>query len=316
MSQPLAIGIDVGGTKIAAALVTSAGEVMAAKRLPSQPEKGYAAVVDVIIQAIESLLEMTPEPVVGVGIGVPGLVNSQNGVVRYAANMYWEDVPLKADLQAFLPQNMPLYVQRDSFAELLGEAYFGAGRGCQDLVYLGLGTGLGGAALADGRLIVGHSFTASEIGHLVIEPNGQPCGSGLKGCAESIVSGTGAFRLTKKLLAEQQLATTLEDSAQLTMAEVIQAAHKGDPLAQEVFRRVGDWLTRILAMYAIIINPQRIIIGGGFGRAAYDLLVPPAFNAVSDWALKQSVESLEIARAELVSSAVGASCLVWQSQQT
>ena len=312
----LAIGVDLGGTKIAAALVNRNGEVLATVRRPTQVEAGDTAVLDSIAMCVNDLLHQAPDPVVGIGVGSPGQVDPHHGTVRNALNLGWHEVALQTGLNDRLDTPLPLHIQRDSYAELLGEAYFGAGLGCQHLVYLGLGTGLGGAALAHGRLLTGHDFMASEIGHLVLDAAGRPWHGGLHGSAESVVSGSGVLAETRALLVQGAYASSLQDVPNLTAEDVVIAAYEGDELATAVFHKVADWLSQILAIYAVVLNPQRIIIGGGLGRAAFDLLIPRAQDNLPSWALQQTWQNMRVVRSQLVSSAVGASCLVWHHQPT
>jgi glucokinase len=315
-ARELAIGVDVGGTKIAAALVNGDGEVLAQVRRPTAVSSGNAAILDNIAASIQELLDQAPAPVRGIGVGSPGQVDPVHGVVRHALNLGWdgEAVALRAGLQARLATPLPLYVQRDSYAELLGEAYFGAGMGCQHLVYLGLGTGLGGAALSHGQLISGANDFASEIGHLVLEPHGRVWHGNLRGTAESLLSGSGVLVQTQAWLAEGRYPSRLQDTPQLTAEEVVTAAYEGDELATAVFAQASAWLTRVLALYATILNPERIIIGGGLGRAAFDLLVPSAPTQLPLWVLPPASEKLRVVRSQVVNTAVGASCLVWHYQ--
>lgn len=309
-----AIGVDLGGTKIEAALISRAGQVLLTDRRPT-PAGSPALVLDALAETITTLLRQAAEPVTGIGIGSPGQVDPYQGIVSHAYNLGWEMVPLVAELEKRLEQRHPIFIQRDSLAELLGEAYFGAGLGCRNLVYLGLGTGLGGAALADGQLITGHTFTASEIGHLVLDPAGRPWGGGLSGSAESVLSGSGVLAEARELIAYSAYPTRLVDSPTLSAMDVVEAAYRGDELATAVFAKLTTWLTRVLAIYAIVLNPERIIIGGGLGKAAFDLLLPQAQQGLKQWALKPSHETLAVVRSQVTSSAIGAACLVWQAQK-
>ncbi|MBK8432241.1 MAG: ROK family protein [Chloroflexi bacterium] len=308
----LAIGIDLGGTKIEAALVAQTGQVLATVRRPT-PTESVSAVVKVLADCVRHLQKQAPAPVEGIGLGTPGQVDSTAGIVRRATNLGWENVPLHALLTAELGGNLPLFIQRDSAAELLAERYFGAGRDCANLVYLNLGTGLGGAALVDGHLVVGHTFTASEIGHIVLDPHGRPCSCGLRGCAETLVSGTGFVAHTRQLLAAGQHATSLAEP--FTSGMVLRAAEMGDELATAVVSDTAAWLAQLVAAYAIILNPQRVVIGGGFGRAAFHLLIPRVQADLPHLVLASNHAELEIVPSQLDSSALGAAGLVWQGQK-
>lgn len=178
----------------------------------------------------------------------------------------------------------PIFVNRDAYAELLGEFYFGAGQGCQDLVYLGLGSGLGGGVMSNGRLITGATLNASEIGHLSLDKNGRLCNCGLAGCAETVVSGNGVLETTRTWMITKNYSTSLVDGPMLGAKDILVAAREGDELATAVISKAAHWLGQIIAAYAIILNPARIIIiiiGGGFGKAAFDLLLPEAIEELN-----------------------------------
>ncbi len=309
--EPLAIGVDVGATKIAAALVSRRGDVLAAGRRPTHWRQGTAVVMDTIAALVNELLAQGGAAVAGIGIGSPGLVDAAAGVVREAVNLDWVDVPLAAHTQSRIAGDLPVYVHRDAYAEALGEAYFGAGRGCPNFVYLGLGSGLGGGVIVNGRLVTGADNHASEIGHLSLDTHGRLCNCGLHGCAETVVSGTGVVNQAREMLDSGAYPETLLHTADLTSPQIIVAAEKGDGLATAVLQKTACWLGQIIAMYAIILNPRRIVIGGGFGKEAFKLLLPGVRRVLRQRVLRGNQESLEIVPSILASSAIGASCLVW-----
>lgn len=311
INDQLVIGIDLGGTKIAGALVTRQGDVLATTRRATEPARGSEVVLDNLAASIEQLLAQAAAPVAGIGIGCPGLIDPVSGTVRKATNLGWTNLPLLAGLRTRLGLELPIYLQRDTVAGLLGEVAFGAGQGCRDLVYLALGTGIGSASLVNGQPVVGRNFTASEIGHLVIDPAGRPWNNGLAGPAESLLSGTGVLAETREHLARAAVPSRLADTPELSAIDVVQAAREGDKLALAVMDKVANWLARVIAMHTIILNPERIIIGGGFGQAVFDLVLLPVWRELDRWALKEAHDQLEIVPSRLASSALGASCLVW-----
>ncbi|NKQ37635.1 MAG: ROK family protein [Chloroflexi bacterium] len=309
--EPLAIGVDVGATKIAAALVSRRGEVLAANRYPTNRQQGTAVVMDTIAALVNELLAQGDTAVTGIGIGSPGWVDPEAGIVREAVNLNWLDVPLAAHIQSRIECDLPVYVHRDAYAEVLGEAYFGAGQGCANFVYLGIGSGLGGGVIVNGQLVTGADNHASEIGHLSLDTDGRLCNCGLHGCAETVVSGTGVMNQARELLDSGAYPATLLDAADLSSQQIIVAAEKGDGLATAVIQKTAGWLGQIIAMYAIILNPRRIVIGGGFGKEAFNLLLPGVREVLRRRVLRSNQESLEIVPSKLASSAVGATCLVW-----
>ena len=313
-TQQLAIGVDVGATKIAAVLADNSGYTLLRMNRPTQPERGAIAVIHAIGDIIQEMLSRSPRPVTGIGIDTPGQVNPIDGIVRGATNLGWDEVSLVEELQGYLNIQMPIYVIRDAYAELLGEAYLGNGQGIKDLVYLGLGSGLGGGAMSNGHLITGATLNASEIGHLSLDRNGRLCKCGLYGCAETVVSGNGIVETTQQWMQNQSWQTILPDASDLTAADIIHAAKRNDDLATAVINKAAQWLGQIIATYAIILNPSRVIIGGGFGKAAFSLLIPNAKEELKRTALDMNCQELQILPSTITSSALGASCLVWHSQ--
>ena len=310
----LAIGVDAGATKVAAILADDSGQVLQELRRPTEAEQGATAVIHTIGDVIQELLDCSPAPVTGIGIDTPGQVDPAAGIVRGAANLGWEEIDLVRELQDYLLLTPPVFVIRDAYAELLGEFYFGAGQGCQDLVYLGLGSGLGGGVMSNGSLLTGATLNASEIGHLSLDKNGRLCSCGLVGCAETVVSGNGVLATARDWIVAQTIPTRLVNSPLLSAEEIVLAARMGDELATAVINKAARWLGQIMAAYAIILNPARIIIGGGFGKAAFDLLLPESIRELNQRALEMNRQHLEIVPSTLASSALGASCLVWHSE--
>ena len=232
------------------------------------------------------------------------------GVVRNAVNLGWDEVPLVSGVRGHLERDLPLFVQKDTNASALGEYYFGAARGCPDFVYLSIGSGLGGGIIANGQIITGAAWQSSELGHISLDPRGRPCACGLRGCAETVVSGPGLITLARERLASGSFTSALT-KAELTSASILAAAREGDALALDVFAEMGTSLGIVMAACVAVLNPGRFVIGGGLGLAAFDLIVPPARCALAERVVKSSIEALDIIPSALQSSAIGPSCLVW-----
>ena len=315
MSDSLAIGIDLGATKIAAALITRTGEVLAAAQSETQALAGFEAVADRVAESIETMRAAAPESIAGIGIGSPGQVDLSSGVVKDAVNLGWQAVPLAAAVQARLKRAMPIWIQKDTNASALGEYICGAARDCADFVYLSLGSGLGSAALANGRLING-ATNGSDLGHLVVDPvGGRPCGCGLRGCAETVVSGPGLLTVMRELVEAQPDRSGGKDRSDLTTSAVIALAQAGDPVASAALASVAEWLGIVMAACIGVLNPMKIVLGGGLGLAAFDWLAPGAERELQRRVLPKGYAHLKIVRSELESSAVGAACLVWSNQR-
>jgi glucokinase len=273
-----AIGIDIGGTKIAGALVDAEGQIIKESRVPS-PAQDAEALVDAVVGLIEELSE--GHQVLGAGIAAAGFIDAQQSNIIYAPNINWRNEPFKARLEAKL--SIPVIIENDANAAGWAEYRYGAGKGYQHMVMLTIGTGVGGAVIVDGKMLRGGFGIAGELGHLRLVPNGLPCGCGQSGCLESYGSGTALLKSAKALadsgdpdgskLRELQAAT-----GQLTGQEVYQAILESDPGALRLLAELGDWLGQGVASLAAVLDPQIVVIGGGVS-AAGDLLLEPIREA-------------------------------------
>lgn len=310
VSDQLAVGVDIGGTKIAFALSDRYGKVIAEHRLPTLPQEGEAAVLGRIASGITFLLDQSPSPVAGIGIGCPGYVDPTTGVAQNAVNLNWREVPLAATVREQIPGGLPVWAENDVKAAALGELYFGVARGYRDFVYLAIGTGIGGAAVVNGEVMRGARFGAMEVGHIVFNPEGRLCACGQRGCVETVVSGLG-------MLAELAARRSLFPDAPLarmespTTTDLIQAARLGDALAQAVLAEARRWLAEAVVWCAGLLNPESIVIGGGMGQAAADLLLPGLLDTVAQRTLPAVHEGLRTELSQVTNSAVSAASLVW-----
>lgn len=254
----VAVGIDMGGTNVRVGVVDAAGNVMAVSKAPTRPEEGPAAVVGRVAGMVRDVLA-SPQvaglarAVAGVGLATPGPVDAGRGVIVTTPNMPgWRDVPVAGLLGAEI--GLRVRHVRDANAALLGEAWLGAARGHRDVILLTLGTGVGGAALVGGGLLLGRDGFGGEFGHLTIDPDGPPCGCGNRGCLESFVSGSALRRRTGQ-------------DARVLFA----AARQGDPDARAAVTQVAVSLGIGLASLANAFNPSVIVLGGGV-MDGWDLL--------------------------------------------
>ena len=311
-AEPAAIGVDLGATKIASALVSPAGQVLAARQALTSPEEGPEAVLDRLAAEIDNLARQATGELAGVGIGSPGQVDPAAGIVRNAVNLGWCEVNLAAGVRARLQNTLPIWVQKDANASALGELHFGSGQGCRDFVYITIGSGLGGGVIANGKLVTGAYGNAAELGHLSLDPDGWPCACGLRGCAETIVSGPGLVAVTRHLIDREKYTSPLSGLGELTPAIILDAARAGDEACQAAFDRIGAALGSVLAACVAVLNPARFVVGGGLGQAAFDLIAPAARLELDRRVTESSRSQLQIVASQLASSAVGAACLVWQ----
>jgi glucokinase len=314
MSSPIerfAIGIDIGATKIASVLLSQKGEVIDSSQVPTLAHEGAQAVLDRVASQIMQLAAQRPEAVVGVGIGSPGKVDASSGVVYDAVNLGWKDVYLDGEITNRTGKSLPIWIQKDTNLNALGEYYFGACQECADFIYMGLGSGLGAGIISNGQLITGSDWYAADVGHLSIDPDGTPCVCGGRGCAELIASGPGLVRVTRQMLASHSAKSLLSDLAEFTPADVLSAAGKGDSLASEALREVGRALGIILSACTVILNPSRFVIGGGLGVAGFDFIMPAVHEELTRRTLPSHRGQMDIVRSQVESSAIGSACLVW-----
>ena len=309
--KQFAIGIDIGGTKIASALLSEMGEVMQSSQMPTLIEEGTEAVLDKIAHQILDLARLSPGNLAGVGIGSPGKVDSDHGVVYNAVNLGWEEVHLTEEIASRVKRSLPIWVQKDANLSALGEQYFGAGQGLRDFVYLGIGSGLGAGLISDSRLITGSNWYAADVGHLSVNPDGPLCVCGGRGCAETVASGPGLVRVTQQMLVNSPTNTLLSNGVELTPTDILAAARQNDGLALKALAEVGRVVGIIMSACTVILNPSRIVVGGGLGLAGYDFIIPAARQELMRRTIPESRALLEILPSQVESPAIGAASLVW-----
>jgi glucokinase len=270
-----AIGIDVGGTKTAAALVGRDGVVLAREVVPT-PAEDQRGTLEAMVEAARSLMV---EGVVGVGIAAAGMVDL-SGTMRYAPNLAWRDVPLAAFVGSAL--GVPAVADNDVNAAAWGEFRYGAGRGRRHMLMITVGTGIGGGIIVDGGLYRGAHGFAAEVGHVVVEPGGPSCRCGNRGCWEQVASGTAITRAGRAAAARHPhsalVALSGGDPGAVTGAMVTEAARGGDTVSRGIFVEVGHALGVGLAGLVNVLDPDLVVVGGG-AAAAGDLLLAPARDA-------------------------------------
>ena len=282
------IGVDLGGTDIKAGCVTSDGNLLSGSRvvLPTDVEVGGPKVVAArIAEAVRQVLvkisetrEATDVREIRVGLGAPGLIIAETGVVHFSPNFPgWTDIPLvdyvNAELATLHPYKPVLKgMDNDVNAMTLGELRHGAGVGYKNIVALTLGTGVGGGVVIDGQVYHGSQNTAGELGHTVVEPDGRYCGCGNQGCLEAYAGAKNIIERTEEKI-EAGRKTIL--SAPFTPRQIASAAQAGDPIAIEVFLETARYIGIALTSIAHILNPQVAIIGGGIAEAGEKLLLEP-----------------------------------------
>jgi glucokinase len=267
VSTPVAIGIDIGGTQLRAAVVAADGSLHHRTSQPT-PADDETLLVATIRDVIAELGTELP-----VGVGIAGLV-SPSGVVRYGPNIGVRDLPLAAELAD--ATTGPVVVINDASAAAFGEQQAGAAVGRSDVLLFTLGTGVGGGVVVDGRLLVGSRGFAGELGHIVVAAGGRRCPCGSRGCIEAYASGTAITLLARERLVDPTQATALRDVDVLTGPLVTQAARRGDAFAADVLREVGHWLGVAIGSMVNALDPEIVLLGGGAAAATADWVLPEA----------------------------------------
>lgn len=312
--ERFAIGIDIGATKIASVLVSEKGILVASSQVLTVASEGEDAVLAKVASQIQELMAQSPAEIAGIGIGSPGKVDSDRGIVCDAVNLGWKEVNLTRELSSRIDANVPIWIQKDTNLSALGEYYFGACQDYGDFVYLGVGSGLGAGIISNGHLLTGSDWYAADVGHLSINPDGPLCVCGGHGCAELAASGPGLVRVVTQMLTEYPNKSILSDQSELTSADVLAAAAKGDTLALDALVEVGRALGIVMSACTVILNPSRFVIGGGLGLAGFDFIVPTVREEMARRTIPNHRGQMDIVPSRVESPAIGAACLVWYAQ--
>lgn len=274
MSGAVAIGVDVGGTKLVAASVAADGSILERRR-QSTPAGNGEQVLRTVLEIVEAL----DDDGLPVGIGIAAIVDPA-GVVRYGPNIGVRDLPL-ADRVAEATGRRAV-VKNDATAAAYGEARVGAGEGAGSIVMLTLGTGVGGGIVIDGRVVEGREGFAGELGHVIVSEGGRRCPCGNSGCVEAYASGTAIGLLARERLVDREVETTLREVVQLDGKAVTSAAQGGDAFARSVLEEAGRWLGVAMASLANALDPELIVIGGGAAIQAGEFMIPAARDAMAE----------------------------------
>lgn len=306
------LGIDLGGTFVRAAVVDEKGAILANAKI-ALPDRKPTGVVETIAQAADAAVKKAGVKVDGCGVGAAGQIHKDSGVVSVAPNLGWRDVPL-ADLLA-KRLGFPVKVVNDLAAAAWGELHAGGGRGAQDMLVVFVGSGVGSAIIADGRLVNGGGGVAGELGHIKVIPGGRLCGCGEHGCLEAYAGGHNLIAQTRELMATGSSRIleklTNDDADSITPLTLETAAEAGDAKAKEIHDRAAHFLGLSIANQVTMLNPARLLLGGGV------LMHCPGIrrqllDGVQQWSSRTSREGLLIADAELGddSGIIGAALLV------
>ncbi|MGH2767381.1 MAG: ROK family protein [Acidimicrobiales bacterium] len=306
----LVAGVDVGGTKLLAALVDPSGKVRHRLVLATDPNAATASILAALDQLLAAHAGHAGE-VLAIGVGVAGFVEYHSGRVAFAPNLTYEEPEVAKVVRARF--NLPVTVENDAGAAAWGEHEFGAGRGCDEMLLVTVGTGIGGGIVVGGRLYRGHGGFAAEVGHMTLLEAGPSCACGQRGCLEALASGTAIGRMGREGVKAAPDSVLLElaggDPARITGALVTQAARSGDRLAASVVERAGRWLGAGLASLVNILDPELVVVGGGAVGAGGLLMEPARAELASRLSGRREPPPVEEASLGNEAGAIGAAAL-------
>ena len=266
-------GIDVGGTSVKCGLFQTDGTLADKWEIPTRTENQGENILLDVAKAIRNKMQergIDKADVAGVGIGIPGPINTK-GEAACAVNLYWGFKPVAKELSELT--GLPAKAGNDANVAALGEAWKGAAAGAQNVVMATLGTGVGGGIIVGGKIVAGHHGAGGEIGHANIDHSeNEKCNCGNSGCLEQYASATGIVRVARQILESSSETSTLRGIEKLTAKDVLDAFKAGDVLAGKIMEQVGDKLGGALAFIAAVVDPEAIVIGGGVSKAGQPLI--------------------------------------------
>lgn len=311
------IGIDLGGTTVKFAILNLDGEIQTKWSIVTDISEEGSRIVPSIVESINHHLEMyelNAEDFIGIGMGSPGTVNRKEGTVIGAFNLNWKTLQLvKREIEE--GTGIPFFLDNDANVAALGEQWVGAGHNEPNVVFITLGTGVGGGIIVDGQLVHGAIDSAGEIGHMTIESDGYECTCGKVGCLETVASATGVSRLARDMAeefaGESDLKFRIDDGELIDAKAVFDSAKSGDFFANQVVDKVCNYLGLACGNIANLLNPSTIVIGGGVSKAG-EFLAEKVRKEFSQFAFPTIRQTTNIRIAELGNDAgvIGASSLV------
>ncbi|HEO7386031.1 TPA: ROK family glucokinase [Streptococcus agalactiae] len=319
MSKKL-LGIDLGGTTIKFGILTLEGEVQEKRAIETNTLENGRHIVSDIVESLKhrlSLYGLTKDDFLGIGMGSPGAVDRTSKTVTGAFNLNWADTQ---EVGSVIEKEVgiPFFIDNDANVAALGERWVGAGANNPDVVFVTLGTGVGGGVIADGNLIHGVAGAGGEIGHMIVDPeNGFTCTCGNKGCLETVASATGVVRVARQLAEQYEgssaIKAAIDNGDTVTSKDIFIAAEDGDKFANSVVERVSRYLGLAAANISNILNPDSVVIGGGVS-AAGEFLRSRVEKYFVTFAFPQVKKSTKIKIAELGNDAgiIGAASLANQ----
>jgi len=328
-----AIGIDIGGTKISLVLGTEKGKILARREIPTRTGAGAGGCVKDLASNLRALILrscISPKKILGIGVGCPGAVDSSKSTIPRSPNLPgWAGLPLKRILGK--ATGLPVFIANDANAAALGENLFGSGRKAKNLIYITVSTGIGGGIILNGQLYEGAGSVAGEIGHISIVPEGKKCACGKRGCLEAYASGTAIANFVREKLIQQRRSGKIKKPSYFPLCqrgtkgdlrfgakEVGLAARAGDKLAAQSYEQAGYYLGIGPANLMDILNPERIVIGGGVLKSAPRAHWQSMIRSAKAHAWPEAFRTTRVVRSPLLghSGDLGALALVFKHSKS
>ncbi|MFJ7407950.1 MULTISPECIES: ROK family protein [unclassified Lysinibacillus] len=304
------VGVDMGGTKIAVGLLSVDGKIIKETRMDTRGHEGPEIVVNRLVAAINAFSE--GYEIKGIGVGVPGIVDSDNGIIHYWSTFNWNNVPLGQMLNAQLDKKIT--VVNDASAATWGEFNFGAGQQSKNMLFMTISTGIGGGIIFERQLFTGSNMLAGEIGHVTVNPNGPTCNCGKSGCLEAYASGVSiqrramdAIKYRPSILVEMEK----HERRPIDTKMVFAAYESGDLVAQEIIEQAATYVGIVLANFIQTFNPDRIVLGGGVMKTNSQF-IEKIEEVTQNYVLPSYRNTYEIRRSQLFENAalIGAANLI------
>ena len=274
-------GIDLGGTFVKCGIVSEEGELLINDKMPTQRGRSFAEIAGDMARLAGALAEKAGVSLSGAGVGSPGVVDSKNGAIVYSCNLNWRNAALAEEMESVL--GVPVCVTNDANAAALGEQFIGAGKGFRNVVFVTLGTGVGGGIVIDGKLFEGFRSAGAEIGHTVIRMNGERCGCGRKGCFEAYASATALIRQTRRAMEKHPESEMWKlcggDPEKVDGRTSFDGMRAGDRTAKTVVKNYIGYLSEGVTNLCNEFRPEAVLLGGGIS-AEGDTLVKPLSELV------------------------------------
>ena len=313
-----AIGIDIGGTNVPAAIIDEGGDIVHVINKKTMAEGGPDTVINRITDSINDLTKYFSDniktgKIVGIGIGTPGTLDHKKGQIITSPNLpQWRNIPLVELINKQV--KMPVFIDNDANCAAIGEHWIGAAKGAENVVLITLGTGVGGGIIINNKIYRGSHGTAGEIGHITIFTKGNKCACGNFGCLEAYASANATAARAKERLKREDTATSLQTKklSEINTYEIYIHAEQGDRFAQDILKESGTYLGVGIATFANIFDPDVIIIGGGFAGAE-KYLIPAAIDEAYKRSFKSVMDNIKITTAKLGNNAgiIGAAKLAF-----